>query len=188
MSQLDIRKKENIHRSWEDISSQKEQLSSWQDSAFHAAVEQLQTEHGNPDSVMRMGEAFGRGLFAQRIKDKSPDWTMKEWLQEIENDVCKPLGTEFTFTKISQDVATTFMNRNPLAQNTQDRAAALLFNFGVMRGLFLSAFPQGELIINEMKNKETPDFIFKINASAKDRLEHKRLVRSFTFLKKEDGA
>jgi len=92
-----------------------------------------------------MGEAFGRGLFAQRIKDKSPDWTIKQWLQQTEKDVWGPLGSEFTFTKISPDVATTFMSRNPLAQASSEQSAAALFNFGVMRGLFLSAFPHGNL-------------------------------------------
>jgi hypothetical protein len=188
MNQSEISKKEDVHSSWEDVSSQKEQLTNWQESAFHAALDTLHTGHGNPDSVMRMGEAFGRGLYAQRIKDKSPDWTIKEWLQEIEKDVCKPLGTEFTFTKISHDVATTFMNRNPLTQTSQEHTAASLFNFGVMRGLFLSAFPKGELLINEMKNEDQPEFIFKTNASAKDKLERERVIRALTFLKKEDGA
>jgi hypothetical protein len=187
MSELDIRKKDNVHVSWEEMSSEKEQLTDWQHSAFTAALEKLQTEHQNPDSVMRMGEAFGRGLFAQRIKDKAPDWTMKEWFQEIEKDVWGPLGTEFTFTKISHDVVTTFINRNPLAHSSQEQSAVSLFNFGVMRGLFLSAFPQGELVMNEVKNKEHPELIFKTNASAKDKLERERVIRALTFLKKEDG-
>jgi hypothetical protein len=188
MNPTEITKKEDIHSSWEDTPSQKEQLAAWQESAFQAALEKLRTGHGNPDSVMRMGEAFGRGLFAQRIKEQSPDWTMKQWLQLIEKDVCEPLGTEFTFTKISPDVATTFLNRNPLAQKSTEHTAASLFNFGVMRGLFLSAFPQGELVISELKNNEQPEFIFKANASAKDKLERERIIRTFTFLKEEDGA
>lgn len=187
MSQSDMIKKDNRHRSWEDLPTQKEQLSNWQESAFHAAVEKLQTAHGNLDSVMRTGEAFGRGLFVQQIKEKSPEWTIKEWVQEIEKDVCGPLGTEFTFTKISHDVATTFMNRNPLAQTFQERTAESLFNIGVMRGLFLSAFPHGELVINEQKNKDQPEFIFKTNASAKDKLGREKVIHAFTFLKKEDG-
>lgn len=186
MSQSEI-KKDCMQSSWEDIPTQKEPLSSWHQSAFQAALEQLKTGHGTPDSVMRMGEAFGRGLFAERIKEKSPDWTMKQWLQEIEKDVCEPLGTEFTFTKVSPDVVTTFMNRNPLAQKSQDQTAALLFHFGVMRGLFRGAFPQGELVIRELKDHERPEFIFKANASAKDRLERERVIRTLTFLKKEDG-
>jgi len=188
MNQPAIRKKENIHTSWEDAPSDTEPIVNWQSSAFHAALEKLQADHGNADSVMRMGEAFGRGLYTQRIKDKSPDWTIKEWMEEIQKDVCKPLGTEFTFTKISHDVATTFMNRHPLAQTSQGRTATELFNFGVMRGLFLSAFPKGELVLNEIKNEEQPEFIFKTHASAKDKLERERVIRAFTSMKKDDGA
>jgi hypothetical protein len=188
MNQPAIRKKENLHNSWEDVPSEIQPIANWQDSAYHAALEQLQTEHGNADSVMRMGEAFGRGLFTERIKDKSPDWTIKEWIKEIQNDVCGPLGTEFTFTKVSHDVATTFMNRHPLAQTSQGRTATELFNFGVMRGLFLSAFPKGELLITEIKSDNQPEFIFKTHASAKDKLERERVIRAFTFLKKDDGA
>jgi len=179
-----------MHDSWEDAPSQKEPITNWQDSAFHAALEKLQAEHGNAaDSVIRLGEAFGRGLYNQRIKDKSPDWTIKEWIEGIQEDVCKPLGTEFTFTKISHDVATTFMNRNPLAQTSQERTATSLFNFGVMHGLFLSAFPKGELLINEIENENhQPELIFKIHASAKDKLERERVIRAFTSMKKDDGA
>lgn len=174
--------------SWEDSNADEEQLSDWYNNAFQAAVEKLQTEHGNPDTVLRMGEAFGRGLYAQRLKEKSPDWTLKEWVEELQNDVCKPLGTEFTFTKVSPDVATTFMNRNPLTVATQEHNAASLFNFGVMRGLFLSAFPKGELLINEEKAAYQSEFIFKAYGSAKDKFERERVLRTFTFLKKDDGA
>lgn len=188
MNQSEIKKKEDMQSSWEDGPLlQKEQLISRHHSAFEAALDQLKTGYGTPDSVMRMGEAFGRGLFAERIKDKTSDWTMKQWLQEIEQDICESLGTEFTFTKISPDVMTTFMNRNPLAQTSQDQTAASLFHFGVMRGLFRSAFPQGELVISELKDHEQPEFIFKANASAKDRLERERIIRALTFLKIEDG-
>jgi len=39
----------------------------------------------------------------------------------------KPLGTEFTFTKISQNVATTFLNRDPLKQIHKEGTASSLF-------------------------------------------------------------
>ena len=188
MNESENRKKQHLPGSWEDAPLEKEQLTQWQQSAFHAAVEKLQTEHGTPDSVMRMGEAFGRGLYAQRLKEKGSVWTINEWFKEIEKDVCKPLGTEFTFTKISPDVATTFMNRHPLAQTAQEQTAASLFNYGVLRGLFLSAFPKGELVLGDTKNEEDPAFIFKTYASAKDKLERERVIRAFTVLKKEDGA
>lgn len=181
--------KSNPPPSWEDTGSLHQKITEWQESAFHAAVEKLQVEHGTPDTVMRMGEAFGRGLYAQRLKNRSSDLTIKEWIDEIQTDVCKPLGTEFNVTNISPDVATTFFNRNPLMQKSQERTVASLFHFGVMRGLFLSAFPQGELLVNVLKEEHQPEFIFKTHASAKDKLERERSVRSIcTFLKKQDGA
>jgi hypothetical protein len=186
MSDVENRKKENVPSCWEDSFPEKEPLKDWQHIAFTAALEKLQQEHGNMDSVMRMGEAFGRGLFAERIKGKAPDWTIQEWLQEIEKDVWGPLGTEFTFTKISHDVATTFLNRNPLSNSTQEQTAASLFHIGVMRGLFLSAFPQGELVLSEINTKDHPEFIFKTIASAKDKLGREQVIRALTFLKKEN--
>ena len=182
------RKEEHLVHSWEDEPSREDHLPQWQQSAFNAALEKLHAEHGTPDTVMRTGEAFGRGLFAQRLKKKKPEWTIKDWIQEIQEDVYKPLWTEFTFTKLSNNVATTFINRNPHVQSSQDQAAADLFNFGVMRGLFLSAFPEGELLVDTIKNRDHPELILKTNASARDKLERERVTRAFTILKKEDGA
>ena len=174
---------------WEDhISHEAKQLMQWQDSAFQAALEKLQKHHGSPDTVMRMGEAFGRGVYAQQIKEKSPNQSIPEWVDEIQKDICTPLGTEFTFTKISHDIATTFVNRNPLAHRPEERTAAELFHFGVMRGLFLSAFPNGELLINVLDKNEKPEFIFKTFASAKDRLERENILRTLMVLNKKDGA
>lgn len=182
------KKKKTSPGSWEDTALEKQPIDKWHDSAFHAALEKLQAEHGHPDTVMRMGEAFGRGLFAQQIKNKTSGRSLKEWIEEIQKDVCRPLGTEFTFTKISPDLATTFMHRNPLAHTTNERTAASLFHFGVMRGLFLSAFPKGELLIDVMSNEDQPELLFKKHASAKDKLERDRTIRALTVLKKEDGA
>jgi len=186
MEQPATEKKPNTDISWEEDLSEEEPIAKWRDSAFHAALEKLQAGHGNTETVIQTGEAFGRGLFACRVKEKSLDWTIKEWREILEEDVCKPLGTEFTFTKISHDVATTFMNRDPLKQIHKESTVASLFNYGVMRGLFLSAFPKGELSINGSETADQPDFIFKTHASAKDRYE--RVKRVFTTLKKDDGA
>lgn len=181
------RKTQHTAYTWEDFISENHNVEQWQQSAFHAAVEKLQAGHGNPDTVMRMGEAFGRGLFAQHIKDKTSTWTIKEWIAEIQKEVYKPLGTEFTFTKVSPDVAMTFMNRNPLAQSSHEQAAASLFSFGVLRGLFRSAFPKGELVLNDKGNDDQPEIFFKTHASSKDKLERERTIRTLTFSKKEEG-
>jgi hypothetical protein len=187
MSQPELKKKEMIQFSPENTTSDEDHLASWYDSAFHAAVEKLQTKHAHPDTVMRIGEAFGRGLFTQELKEKTASWTIKQWVEEIQQTVLKPLGSEFTFTKISPDVATTFLNRNPLTQPSQDRMTTSLFNFGVLRGLFLSAFPKGELLLNETETTGDQEYTFKAYASAKDKLEREHALRTFTFLKKENG-
>jgi hypothetical protein len=188
MEQPATEKKPNTDISWEEDLSEEEPIAKWRDSAFHAALEKLQSEHGNTETVIQTGEAFGRGLYACRVKEKSLDWTIKEWREILEEDVCKPLGTEFTFTKISHDVATTFMNRDPLKQIHKESTVASLFNYGFMRGLFLSAFPKGELLIKGSETADQPEFIFKTHASAKDKFERERVKRVFTTLKKDDGA
>jgi hypothetical protein len=188
MEQPATEKKSNTDISWEEDLSEEEQIMKWRDSAFHAALEKTQADHGNIETVIRTGEAFGRGLYACRVKEKSVDWTIKGWREKIEEDVFKPLGTEFTFTKISHDVATTFMNRDPLKQIHKESTVASLFNYGFMRGLFLSAFPKGELLINGSETADQPEFIFKTHASAKDKFERERVKRVFTTLKKDDGA
>ncbi len=182
------RKKEHTTKFREEVTSENQPIELWQQSAFDAAVEKLQAGYGNPDTVMRMGEAFGRGLFAQHIKDKTSTWTIKDWIAEIQKEVYKPLGTEFTFTKITPNVATTFMNRNPLVKTTHYPIAASLFTFGAMRGLFLSAFPKGELLINNLRNDDHPEFIFKTHALPKDKLQRERTIRKLTILKKEEGS
>lgn len=179
------KKKDNSSISWEDDLPEHERIVDWRDSAFEAAVDHLQKEHGNADTVIRMGEAFGRGLFAQKLKEKSAEWTIKEWLQETEKDVFKPLGSEFTFTRVTHDVATTFMDRNPVKQKPSDSTVESLFNLGVMRGLFLSAFPKGELVLSETTSVHQPEFMLKTYASAWDRFERERVLERFKKINKK---
>lgn len=175
-------KKSGVYISWEEESSEEEQITKWRDSAFHVALEKLQETHGNTETVMRIGEAFGRGLFAQRLQKNLPEWTIKKWLQATEEDVFKPLGTEFTFTDISQDAVKLLMKRDPLRDFSKESTVASLFTYGVMRGLFLSAFPKGELLLNETRTTDKPatEFIFKTHASLKDKFERERVKHAFT--------
>jgi len=187
MEQPRKEKKPVTECSWEEEFSDTEQIIKWRDSAFQVALEKFRDSHGNAETVMRTGEAFGRGLFVQKIQEKTPDWTIGEWLQKAEEDVLKPLGTEFTFTKISQDAATIFMNRDPLNHVSKESTVASLFMYGVMRGLFQSAFPKGELLLNETRKGDSSEFIFKAHASLKDQWERERVKRVFTVLKKDYG-
>jgi hypothetical protein len=165
-----------------------EKILKWRDSAFHAALQKFQDGHDNAETVMRTAEAFGRGLYSQRLKEKTLDGTIKEWLEVTQEDIMRPFGAEFTFTKVSQDVAQTFMNRDPLQQLSKQSTVASLFDYGVLRGLFLSAFPKGELLLKETTSANQLEFIFKTNASVRDRFERERVKRMFTPVKKDDGA
>lgn len=187
MQQPSKEKKPVYEFSWEDEFSDTEQMIQWRDSAFQVALKKFRDSHGNAETVMRTGEAFGRGLFSQKFHEKTPGWTIGEWLEKTEEDVFKPLGTEFTFTKISQDTATIFMNRDPLSHASQESTVASLFRYGVMRGLFQSAFPKGELLFNEVHDDDSSEFILKAHASLKDQDERERVKRIFSVLKKKYG-
>ena len=180
-------KKPETDLPWEEKYINTEQITKWRDSAFQTALDKLQETHGNAESVMRTGEAFGRGLFAQQLQKRSPEWTIDKWLQATDEEVFKPLGTEFTFTDISHDAAKILMKRDPLRNLFKERSATTLFTYGAMRGLFLSAFPKGELLVGEQK---TPDqqtameLILKTQASATDKFERDRVKQLFTLLEK----
>ncbi len=176
------------HQSWEEKTSNLEQISRWRDSAFQAAVQKLQETNGDTETVMQTGEAFGRGLFSQELKKQSKGWTIKKWVDQTEEDVLKPLGTEFIFTRTSEDGATIYLNRNPLKKFSKEKVAASLFTYGLMRGLFLSAFPKGELLSHDPSTTTRPEFILKIQASAKDKSERERVKRAFSSSKMDDGA
>jgi hypothetical protein len=188
MGQHDGQKKPAHQPSWEDTEKEEEQLRRWRESAFSVAVEKLKASHGNPDTVMRTGEAFGRGLYSQHLKEHPSPWTIQQWLERTTEEVLKPLGTEFTFTKITDDVATTFLERKPLHSQSKERTIASLFNYSVMRGLFLSAFPSGELLIHERQTTEGQELVFKTHASLHDKFERERVKRTFSSLETPDGA
>jgi hypothetical protein len=187
MKENRMQKKPETNLSWEEVFVDTEHITKWRDSAFQAALEKLQETHGNTEVVMRTGEAFGRGLFAQQLQEKSPEWTMKQWLQATEEDVLKPLGTEFTFTDISHNAAKILMKRDPLHNRSTERSATSLFTYSTLRGLFLSAFPKGELLIKEQKTPDqqtSMELIFKTQASMKDKFERERVKQLFTQLQK----
>jgi hypothetical protein len=190
MGQTDQSKKPTHQQSWEEPIPHEEQILKWRENAFHAAVEKLREIHGKAETVIQTGEAFGRGLFSQQLKEQSPQWTITKWLERTKEDVLTPLGTEFTFTKISEDTATTFLNRDPLKHHSKESTSASLFTYGVMRGLFLSAFPKGELLFHktETGTANQQEFILKTHASVNDRFERERVKRTFSSLETDDGA
>lgn len=157
------------------------------DIAFNIALERLLETNGNIETVMQTGEAFGRGLFEDLIKEKPEEWTMEAWLISIVKNIFNPLGNVFTFSKISKDEVKSILTRCTLQENTDESLVASLFTYGFMRSLLKSAFPKGELILGNTTDSEdcyVNEFVFKTSALYKDKFERERIKSSFSITKK----
>lgn len=172
---------------WIDEADEAENISKRRDTAFNVAMGKLLDTNGSLETVMQTGEAFGRGLFADYIKEKPNEWTMEEWLNSTVEHIFNPLGNAFTFSKIANDEVKSLLTRCPLQENANEPHVASLFTYGFMRGLLLSAFPRGELLMgdtSEAEGSRMTEFIFKTNALYKDRFERERVKSSFDITKK----
>jgi hypothetical protein len=171
MEQHTINNKSNTDISWEGDLSEEKLITKWRDNVTHAALQNLQMEYINTDTTIRINKAFESGLNTSRLDVKSLDGAITGRLEPTEEDVLKHLATEFTFTKISQDVVATFANRDPLRQMHKKSTVASLFNHESMHDLFQRTFYKEELLINGSETADHPEFIFKTYASAKNRFE-----------------
>lgn len=157
------------------------------DTAFKVALGKLLDTNGKLETVMQTGEAFGRGLFADCIKEKPVQWTMEEWLDVMVENVFDPLGTAFKFSNITSDEVQSFLVKSPLQEKINEPQVASLFTYGFMRGLLLSAFPSGEILMEStIQEEEQPmtKFVFKKKASYTDKGERERVKSSFDVTKK----
>lgn len=157
------------------------------DVAFNVALGKLLETKGNLETVMQTGEAFGRGLFSDYIKENTDNWTIEKWFETTMANILKPLGNKFEFSKISTNEVQSMMSICPLKQNTNEPQVASLFTYSFMRGMLKSAFPKGEVLMeNSSQNDEDQktQFIFKSNARPKDRFERERVKDFFSITKK----
>ena len=164
-----------------------EDLIERRDTAFNIALGKLLDSNGNIETVMQTGEAFGRGLFHDCIKEKPNEWTMEEWLNSMVEHVFTPLGNTFTFSKIANDEVKSLLTRCPLQKFEDESNVASLFTYGFIRGLFKSAFPKGELLMEDktdIDGSKMTEFIFKTSALYKDKFERERVKSSFNTTKK----
>ena len=180
-------KKTNTNISSNEDFSEEEKIGKWQDNISYTALEKLQAHYEHTDTIIRTNEPFSSELYAGGAKEKSLECTIKRMFEIAEEAEVKPLGTEFTFTKISQNVATTFLNRDPLKQIHKEGTVTSLFNHGVMCDQFLHVFPKETLLINGLETANHSQFIFKTNTLAKDRFEPERVKHVFINLKKDKG-
>ena len=157
-----------------------------QETAFATAQGKYE-ESGNIEMAMQTAEAFGRGLFADMIKEKPKDWTMKEWINIIAREVLNPLGTGATVTKLAEDVVETHLFKSSLHEAEEDQHLASVFTYGFLRGILLSAFPKGELLMNTSIafGAPTTSLVFKAHASIGDSGERERVKTLMTTMKTE---
>jgi type II secretory pathway component PulK len=182
-----LEKKINTNIPWGKDLSEEEKVEKQDDNVSYVSLEKLQAEHGDQDTIIRTNESFNSELYTSGVKEKSLEYTVKRIQEIIEEDVVKPLGTEFTFTKISQDVATTFLNRDPLKQIHNEETIASLLDYGVLRSQFPHMFPKEKLPINGLETTNHPEFRFRTNILAKDIFEREHLKPIFTNLKRDNG-
>jgi hypothetical protein len=180
-------KKINTAISWEQDLPKEEKIGIQRDNISYVSLEKLQAEHGNPDTIIPTNESFYSEIYASGVKEQSLEYPVKRIREIIEEDVVKPLGTEFTFTKISQDVATTFLNRDPFKQIHKEETVASLFDHGVLHGQFPDVFPKEKFLINRLELEIHPKLMLRTNALVKDRFEREHLKHVFTNLKKDNG-
>jgi len=144
------------------------------DIAFNVALGKLLETNGKLETIMQTGEAFGRGLFSDYIKKNTDNWTIKKWFDTTIENIFEPLGNKFEPLKISNNEIQSALSTCPLQQKTNEPHVASLFTYSYIRGMLLSTFPQGEVIMEKTPlgdEKQKTQFIFKTNASAKDRFE-----------------
>jgi len=149
--------------------------------AFNVAKGKTADSGGKIETAMQTAEAFGRGLFEEFIKNESQEWTVSDWVKPVVKNVFNPMGTGATFTKISDEEAKSLVFRYT-QKNDDDPKLASLFNYGFLRGMLLSAFPDGELVMQSsmVQGAQVDEFIFKANTTDKDRAERERIKKSFT--------
>jgi len=166
---------------WVTQPNEVETLLKRRETAFNVAKGKLKDSGGKIETVMQTAEAFGRGLFEDFIKKESHDWTMEKWVEPVVENIFNPMGTAATFTKITEEEAKSLIFRCRLHEESNEPHMASLFTYGFMRGLLLSAFPDGELLMGSTMAQGAPmiEFTFKINPTNKDRLERERIKNFF---------
>ena len=107
---------------------------------------------------------------------------MNQWIKPVVENIFNPMGTAATFTEITEDEAKSFVFRyNTLTEDeSTDPYLSSLFTYGFLRGILLSAFPDGELIMKSSmaEGAQVDEFTFKAKITDEDRFEPERIKKS----------
>jgi len=172
MEQPAITKKTYTDFFYEGNLSETEQIAEWRGSLVQSTLESLQMKYGNTDPMIRDSKTLDKILDVSRVKKRSLEGIIKEWRETTEEDVINTAGTEFIFTKISKDVESIFINRDPLKQMYKKSTVASLINNGIEHGLCLSTSFKENIISNGSETLDYPEIITKTHVSEKDRFEY----------------
>ena len=170
---------------WEELPRDTDDLLAWRQTAFTAAKDKYHANHNNIETVLQTGEAFGRAVYRTHLQ-KNQDWDLTELCSEV-STLLGPLGDSFEITGGQQDMATTFLRRHPLVHNPLDWPLDSLFTYGTLRGLFLSAYPHGELVAEPNLDERHPaSLVFKLHPSGLDRFTRERVKDAYSFMKRHE--
>ncbi|EMR73974.1 hypothetical protein MBGDN05_00604 [Thermoplasmatales archaeon SCGC AB-539-N05] len=148
----------------------------------YKSISKVFDEKKDFETVMQMAENFGNTIFKEFVKEKPQKWTMKNWVEPVVKNVFNPMGAAATFTKITDDEARSLIFRCPAPEHFDTSGMpSCLFSYGFTRGLLLSAFPEGELVMDKTMSDGFPmcEFVFKAKASDSDKKEKERIKKHF---------
>jgi len=169
------------HTVWVTQPNKLETFLERKETAFNVAKGKLTDSNGKIETVLQTAEAFGRGLFADYIKNGTKKWTMDKWIEPVIENIFNPMGSEATFTKITEKEVRFKLSKFELIKESNKSDVASLFTYGYIRGILLSAFPYGELIMetNTSDQKQSMiEFTFKTIADDVDIYEREK-VKNF---------
>lgn len=134
---------------------------------------------GKIETALFTAEAFGRGIFADFVEAKGKKWTMEKWIKPVVENVFNPMGTGATITDISDDAVTSMVFRYNNENEDVNPYMFSLFNYGFLRGMLKSAFPDGELLLKRSMADGYPVdmFMFKAKAGADDKKDMMNKLR-----------
>ncbi|MEF8879339.1 MAG: hypothetical protein V5A64_02970 [Candidatus Thermoplasmatota archaeon] len=148
-----------------------EELIQRKKTALEVAEGKFRESGGKIETVMQTGEAFGRGLFEEYLKEdieEMENCTLEDWVKPVVKKIFNPLGTGATFTNVSEDTIESIIFRYENVEEI-DHEMETLFHYGFLRGLFRSVFPDGEISIESCMADGSPldRFTFKAITSNK---------------------
>lgn len=111
--------------------------------AFKQVDGKMEDNKGNIETA----GTFGRGLFSEYIIEGPNNWTIIKWLDTVVENIFNPLGTGAIFTKVTDKEINLKRFRYQLHDEFEYPNMAFSFTYSYLRGIFMSAFPNDEILM-----------------------------------------